>query len=151
MSGYFIVGAISLALLYVCYTDSRYRLIRNEVVIFVFVLSLLMGYLMGDGVNIGINIYAPLIILVIGFILNYVNIVGAGDVKLLVALSVGLTTASVYKLLLLVALAGLPIAIIAYIVHKIKRTSYRCDVPYGVAIAIGYWILLLSLFNSIFI
>lgn len=141
---YFIVGAISLTLLYVCYTDMRYRLIHNQVVIFIFALSLLMGFMMKDNSNIEINIYAPLIILAIGFILNYINIVGAGDIKLLVALTVGLSTESVYKLLLLVALAGLPIAIIAYIVHKVRKNSPRCEVPYGVAIAIGYWILLLS-------
>lgn len=141
---YFIIGAISLTLLFVCYTDMRYRLIHNQVVVFIFILSLLMGFMMKDDNNIEINIYAPLTILAIGFILNYINIVGAGDIKLLVALTVGLSTESVYKLLLLVALAGLPIAIIAYIVHKVRKNSPRCEVPYGVAIAIGYWILLLS-------
>lgn len=141
--GYFIAGLISIILLYICYTDMRFRIIRNEVVMAVFILSLLLVFVMKDNANFEFNIYAPLLILIVGFILNYVNIVGAGDIKLLVALTICLTPENVYKLLLVIALAGLPVAIIAYIVHKIKRTS-RCDVPYGVAIAIGYWIMLLS-------
>jgi prepilin peptidase CpaA len=141
---YYVAWAISIILIYVCYTDMRYRLIYNQIVILVFALSLLLAFLNKDNANYAINIYAPLAILVIGFILNFINMVGAGDVKLLVALTIGLSNESVYKLLMLVALAGLPVAIIAYIVHKLRKNSPRCEVPYGVAIAMGYWVLLLS-------
>lgn len=87
---------------------------------------------------------APITILIVGFLLNYVGFIGAGDVKLLVALSVALSNTDVFQLLLLMSIAGVPVALIAYIVHKMKKNQGRCEVPYGVAITIGYLLILLT-------
>lgn len=135
-----ILAILAVTLLYVCYTDIRYRLIRNLTVLFILIVSIGVGYFVTGE----LNIIAPLCILVVGFLLSSFGFVGAGDVKLLVALTVSLSNSQVLELFLSMSLAGIPVALIAFIVHKIKRNSGRCEVPYGVAIVIGYGLTLLA-------
>lgn len=117
----------------VCYSDIRYREIRNTTTLLISFLSLAIGYLTPGG----IFIIPALLVFTAGFVLSAMGVLGAGDVKLLAALSLSLNSEDVIILLLLTALAGLPITLITVVSRYVNSTDQR-GVPYGVAIVSGY-------------
>lgn len=135
-----LIGLLLLLLCYISFTDIKRREIDHIPLAIILLLSVLIGLL----VTHNINIIVPLAILVIGIILSCFNLLGGGDVKLLVALSVGLTNEMVLHLFILTSFAGVPVAIGAYIIHKIKKKTGSCEVPYGLAISIGYVFMLIG-------
>lgn len=132
--------AIAAALIYVCYTDIRWRTIKNDSVIFIVLLSLSLGFSLTGGVA----LLFPLSILAVGFILSLLNIIGAGDIKLLFSLSLGLNNNQIGDLLIYTAMAGLPVTLVTLVIYKLFLRHRKIDVPYGVAITLGYAILLSS-------
>jgi len=85
----------------------------------------------------GIFIIPALLVFTTGFLLSVIGVLGAGDVKLLAGLSLSLGSDDVILLLLLTALAGLPVALATVIGRYVKSSGQR-GVPYGVAIVSGY-------------
>lgn len=127
-------------LLYSCYTDITSRTIKNKIVIIVAVLSILIGVIQ---YNIP-EIILPLLILFIGMILSALGFFGAGDVKLIFALSLSLSNTLITQFIFMTAIAGLIVVIpilIAGLYNKKKIT-----VPYGLAISLGYFLVTLPLF-----
>lgn len=136
----FLFSLLILMLCYVSFTDMKRREIDHIPLAIILILSIFIGLL----VTHNINIIVPIAILVIGIILSCFNLIGGGDVKLLVALTIGLTNDMVLNLFILMSFAGVPVAIIAYIIHKVKKKSGSCEVPYGLAISFGYVFMLLN-------
>ncbi|QKJ88451.1 Type IV prepilin peptidase [Paramixta manurensis] len=133
-----IVGLLCVLLGFVCYTDIRYRIIGNKTVLAVGVLAAALGYTtLGN-----ITVVPALYILVIGFLLSVFNIMGAGDSKLLAALSLSLSRDGTLFFLFITSLAGLPIALIILCVRLAalgkSQSTRKKSVPYGVAIGLGY-------------
>ncbi|WP_147199588.1 A24 family peptidase [Pantoea sp. MBD-2R] len=118
---------------HVCYSDIRYRKIRNTTTLLISCLSLAIGCLTPGG----IFIIPALLVFTAGFLLSVIGVLGAGDVKLLAGLSLSLGSDDVILLLLLTALAGLPVALATVIGRYVKSSGQR-GVPYGVAIVSGY-------------
>lgn len=74
---------------------------------------------------------------------------GGGDVKLLGALALWLPIAPLLNMLFIMAIAGGVITLIALIIHKIRKSNGKIEVPYGVAIAIGgLWVMSEHYFNQ---
>ena len=130
----FIILAIWACLLVSCYTDIKYRIISNYIVIIVFVLAIL-NYVFGLG---ALNYSASGIFLVCGLLMFYCRLAGAGDIKLITVLLITIPSNSVLFFLLAIAIFGLPISIIAILYKWLKKIKDGITLPYGVAITGGY-------------
>lgn len=127
--------SISGVLVYICYTDIRWRRITNNMSILVLLLSIISGFFSPAGLSITI----PLVMLTIGFVLSAFGIVGAGDVKLMCALSVGLSTTDIGDFLLLTGLSGIPLTLVTFLYYRFFMRQCTITIPYGVALSSGYW------------
>jgi prepilin peptidase CpaA len=67
---------------------------------------------------------------------------GGGDVKLAAALALWFAPAEMLNLVLIMSIAGAPITLAAWADHRRSGAEGRVKVPYGIAIAIGGWIIL---------
>jgi prepilin peptidase CpaA len=74
---------------------------------------------------------------------------GGGDVKLLASLSLWLMPRELLMLLVVEALAGLVVTVLATVHHKVKAKPGPVEVPRGVAIAFaGLWVFVERYFNQ---
>lgn len=126
---------IWMILIVVCYTDIRFRIIHNSIVIAVFII-ILANFLIGSG---ELNYIAALIFFVIGLLIFCFNIMGAGDIKLISVLLLSLPTEQIWDFFILMTLLGLPLAIFALIRKTITKSTVT--IPYGVAISLSYIII----------
>jgi prepilin peptidase CpaA len=143
-------------LLYVATIDIATRLIRNEICLALAVLGI-AGQL-ATPMQIAQSLVAAAILLLLLLVIFQRGWIGGGDVKLLVALAIGLPLAGVIELLTVTALAGGVLALVHLMmrllpspklapagsslvrrVYAIERWRHlRCaPLPYGVAIACG--------------
>ena len=140
-----IILTIWLCLLISCYTDIRYRIISNYIVIVIFVLAIL-NYAFGLG---ALNYSASGIFLVCGLLMFYCRLAGAGDIKLITVLLITIPSNSVLFFLLAIAIFGLPISIIAILYKWLKKIKDGITLPYGVAIAGGYFFTSITFFEAL--
>ncbi|WP_392560900.1 prepilin peptidase [Orbus sturtevantii] len=127
--------AIWLVLITICYSDIRYRIISNKQVI-VLLIIILLNYFLGHA---ELSYFSAIIALVIGIVLFYIGAVGAGDVKLISVLLLSIPSNEISDFLVIMALLGIPLALIALI--KKIRTKTKTTIPYGVAISLSYIII----------
>jgi len=120
-------------LIYISYSDIRYRKIPNDFIIVLFFLSVTQSLFVYKD----LQILIPVLVLIIGFVLSSMNLIGAGDVKLATVLLFSLPESSNQLFLILVAMCGLPLAICLLIFNFVTKKNIK-TVPYGVAIAAGY-------------
>ncbi|CQJ00192.1 A24 family peptidase [Yersinia frederiksenii] len=128
-------------LMRICYTDIRFRLIRNHDV-FILLICVISTLLIFDK---PFNYPYALITLAIGFILVTINIVGAGDIKLLAVLALTFPDGIFFGYLLVMSILGSGLAIIELFRMRLKKQPSR-GLPYGVAIAGSYLFVLYDLF-----
>ncbi|UKH14094.1 A24 family peptidase [Actinobacillus pleuropneumoniae] len=127
-------------LLVVCWTDLRYRLISNRVIMALLLVIIPFSYLMYGTLS-----WLPAVLcLVIGFVLFLLNVIGAGDVKLLAVLMLAIPSSFAIFFLFLTACAGLLLIIIGWLFYR--KTIREKGLPYGIAISTGFLTTLL-LFN----
>ena len=127
-------------LLVVCWTDLRYRLISNRVIMALLLVIIPFSYLMYGTLS-----WLPAVLcLVIGFVLFLLNVIGAGDVKLLAVLMLAVPSSFAIFFLFLTACYGLLIIIIGWLFYR--QTIREKGLPYGIAISTGFLTTLL-LFN----
>ncbi|WP_427834261.1 A24 family peptidase [Actinobacillus pleuropneumoniae] len=127
-------------LLVVCWTDLRYRLISNRVIMALLLVIIPFSYL-----TYGTLSWLPAVFcLVIGFVLFLLNVIGAGDVKLLAVLMLAVPSSFAIFFLFLTACSGLLIIIIGWLFYR--QTIREKGLPYGIAISTGFLTTLL-LFN----
>lgn len=119
---------------HVCYSDIRYREIKNGTTLILSVLALIGGWKYWET----ISLLPAVIILAAGFLLNIIKVIGAGDVKLMAGLSLSLDADNTLLFLFLTTLAGLPVAFVTLLVSRIMRSPEHKTVPYGVAVVGGY-------------
>ncbi|MFU0872874.1 prepilin peptidase [Kluyvera sichuanensis] len=130
---YFLLLIISILLIYSCITDILYRQITNRCVLAVLVSSIGLAMLSGH-----INIIIPAIVLIIGFILTTAGMVGAGDIKLIVALLFSIPQNLLADFIFYVCCLGSPVSIMALVSFNLFLKKKFKTVPFGVAISIGY-------------
>lgn len=124
----------------ICYTDIRFRLIKNTDVLIVLglVVCTLVIY------DYPFNFPYALLTLAIGFVLVSVNVVGAGDIKLLAVLALSFSQGIFVGYLFAMSLLGIVLAIIEIVTVKVKKRKSR-GLPYGVAIIGSYVFVLCDL------
>ena len=125
---------ILLLLISVCYTDIKFRKIKNSTVIFIALFSLVSGVTHTEPVS----LVWSLLILVTGVLLVLANIIGAGDIKLIAALSLSIPGAEIPDFIFLITLSGVPLILVTVLLHKVTGSSNKITLPYGVAISCGY-------------
>lgn len=125
------------------YTDLRYRIISNRIVIAIFVLAV-CNYLFGSGI---INYLAAIIFLILGLIFFYCRLIGAGDVKLIAVLLLTVPANYVYFYLIMITLVGFPLAICALIYKAFTKKTVT--LPYGIAISGGYFFTSFMMFTNV--
>src|SRR6266478_7814428 len=145
-----------LLLLYVATTDIATRLIRNEICL---VLALLgIAGQLASPMQVAQSLIAATILLLLLLVIYQRGLIGGGDVKLLVALAIGLPLTGVFQLLSITALAGGVVALVHVMmrvlpypklapagsslvrrVYAVERWRHlrHAPLPYGVAIACG--------------
>ncbi len=121
-------------LISVCYTDIRYRKIKNSTVIIIALFSLCSALTHSEPVN----LIWPVMIIVMGVLLVLANIIGAGDIKLIAALSLSLPGTDIPAFIFLITLSGVPLILVTVLLHKVTGSSNEITLPYGVAISCGY-------------
>lgn len=136
----FLYGLQVLLLLSVCYTDISSRIIKNRTVFIVALISLAISVTLYGRVS----IFWPLTILVSGMFLVTVNVIGAGDIKLISALSLSLPAEKIAGFIFWITLSGLPLILIVVILRLLRPGSKKMTLPYGVAISCGYLLHLLG-------
>ena len=145
-----------LLLLYVAMTDIATRLIRNEICLALALLGVASQF--ADPVQVTESLIAATILLLLLLVIYQRGWIGGGDVKLLVALAIGLPLMGVIQLLTITALAGGVLAVVhltmrllpyprlapagsSFVrrVYAIERWRHlrHAPLPYGVAIACG--------------
>jgi Flp pilus assembly protein protease CpaA len=143
-------------LLYVATIDIATRLIRNEICLALALLGIAAQ--LASPMQIAQSLIAAAILLLLLLVIYQRGWIGGGDVKLLVALAIGLPLTGVIELLTITALAGGVLALVHVImrllpypklapagsplvrrVYAIERWRHlrRAPLPYGVAIACG--------------
>ncbi|KIE92280.1 putative Flp operon protein B [Actinobacillus pleuropneumoniae] len=91
-----------------------------------------------------ISWFPAILCLVIGFVLFLLNVIGAGDVKLLAVLMLAIPSPFAVFFLFLTACAGLLLIIIGWLFYR--KAIREKGLPYGIAISAGFLTTLL-LFN----
>jgi prepilin peptidase CpaA len=144
-----------LLLLYVAMIDIATRLIRNEICL---VLALLGSAQFASPMQVTESLIAATILLLLLMVIYQRGWIGGGDVKLLVALAIGLPLMGVIQLLTITALAGGVLALVHLMMRLLPypklapagsslvrrvyaierwRNLRHAPLPYGVAIACG--------------
>src|SRR5260370_3925214 len=143
-------------LLYVATIDIATRLIRNEICLALALLGIASQF--ASPMQVAQSLIAATILLLLLLVIYQRGWIGGGDVKLLVALAIGLPLTGVIQLLTITALAGGVLAVVHLMMRLlpyprlapagsslVRRVSAieRCrhlrhaPLPYGVAIACG--------------
>src|SRR3954447_6538859 len=145
-----------LLLLHVAMIDIATRLIRNEICLALALLGIASQ--LSSPVQVAGSLIAATILLALLLVIYQRGMIGGGDVKLLVALAMGLPLIGVMQLLTITALAGGVLAVLHLMmrllpnpklapagasfvrrVYTIERWRHlrQAPLPYGVAIACG--------------
>lgn len=145
-----------LLLLYVAMIDIATRSIRNEICLALALIGIAGQF--ASPKQIAESLVAATILFLLLLVIYQRRMIGGGDVKLLVALAVGLPLMGVFKLLTVTALAGGVLALVHLLmrvlpypklapagssflrrVYAIERWRHlrHAPLPYGVAIACG--------------
>ena len=143
-------------LLYVATIDIATRLIRNEICLVLALLGIASQF--ASPMQVAESLIAATILLLLLLVIHTRGLIGGGDVKLLVALAIGLPLMGVIQLLTITALAGGILALVHLMmrilpyprlapagssfvrrVYAIERWRHlrHAPLPYGVAIACG--------------
>jgi prepilin peptidase CpaA len=145
-----------LLLLYVATIDIATRLIRNEICLVLALLGIAAQF--ASPMQVAGSLIAAAILLMLLLVIHQRGWIGGGDVKLLVALAIGLPLMGVIELLTITGLAGGVLALVHLMmrllpypklapagssfvrrVYAIERWRHlrHAPLPYGVAIACG--------------
>ena len=154
-----VTAAIVGLLAYAALADIAARIIPDSTVIGVGVLGLAARVAV-DLPSVAVSIAAALLILALLVILHGRGVLGGGDVKLAAATALGLPVESIYRFVMVTALAGGGVAMLHLVLRALIRTAphapprgawlprravtaewwriaRRGSIPYGVAIACG--------------
>jgi prepilin peptidase CpaA len=145
-----------LLLLYVATMDIATRLIRNEICLVLALLGIAGQF--ASPMQVAESLIVATLLLLLLLVIYTRGLIGGGDVKLLVALAIGLRLTGVIELLAITALAGGVLALVHLMmrhlpypnlapagsslvrrVYAIERWRHlrHAPLPYGVAIAFG--------------
>lgn len=123
---------VIVALIYLSWTDIKFRIIDNKVILFLLVFIVVFSLLTYGKVF----IFSSSITLIIGFLLFLFKIVGGGDVKLVAVLMLALPQEQILSFLFFTSFHGVLSVIVGYLFFR--RSIIEKQLPYGVAISLGF-------------
>lgn len=129
-----LIIAIFIILFYSCITDVIYRTIKNYCVLLILLCSCGLAFYFSH-----VNIFLPLLVLVLGFILTIVGVIGAGDIKLIIALLIGMPQDYIAVFFFVMGCVGSPLAILTTLFCKYLLKKNDNTIPFGIAITLGYF------------
>lgn len=141
------LAALALLLVIACYCDVRWRLIPNWLTLSI----LLLGWgqcLLTAPSFLPINLLLTLAFLLVGLGIFALAWLGAGDIKLIVALSSWIQWQQALSFIVIFTLLGGVLAFIVIIYNRLccyLGSTPIQDLPYGLAISSSaFWLLLIS-------
>ena len=145
-----LLANLFLLILIICYMDIRYRRIPNRLIAVVLLISLLITLNQYGTSQLLQGLCSSLIVLGVSLLLFKFNIMAAGDGKLASALAITLMPSQLLLPLYLTAMIGGVLAIIYlvkdYVINRNRKKQHR-GLPYGVAIAFGFYLPIVSIYN----
>jgi len=141
---YGLLIALAIALLYAAFTDIRSRTIANWLNLSIAAVAPVFWW--ASGLSLWPDVAIQLGVAVAAFAvfagMFALGMMGGGDVKLLTALALWIEPNAFLQLLLVMAVAGGVLTVVMAVAHVMRRKKEKLAIPYGVAIAIGaFWIL----------
>ena len=127
-----LVTIILLLLIILSITDIRSRIISNRVILLLLIATVPLSLLKYQTVF----IVPALCALAIGFLLFMLNIIGAGDVKLITVLMLMIPNDEIFPFFFFTTFAGLGLIIIGWLFFR--KSIKENGLPYGVAISLGF-------------
>lgn len=127
-----LVTIILLLLIILSITDIRSRIISNRVILLLLIAIIPLSLLKYQTVF----IVPALCALAIGFLLFMLNIIGAGDVKLITVLMLMIPNDEIFPFFFFTTFAGLGLIIIGWLFFR--KSIKENGLPYGVAISLGF-------------
>ncbi|MDU7785196.1 MAG: prepilin peptidase [Aggregatibacter aphrophilus] len=127
-----LVTIILLLLIILSITDIRSRIISNRVILLLLIATIPLSLLKYQIVF----IVPALCALAIGFLLFMLNIIGAGDVKLITVLMLMIPNDEIFPFFFFTTFAGLGLIIIGWLFFR--KSIKENGLPYGVAISLGF-------------
>ncbi|MHA2742569.1 A24 family peptidase [Vibrio harveyi] len=130
---------LAIACLYVSITDFLHRKIQNNALLLLLLLQSFLSPL-------DLQITTFLLVLGIGLILYALIWIGAGDIKYAAVLSLTIPLNDLPWAYIMTALAGGFLAIIYLITRKLisNTSSSQEGIPYGIAISVGFYLIILT-------
>lgn len=128
----FLIVALLCNLIWISWTDLRTRIITNRAIFMTALLILLFGYILWGK----IFIFPAIISLFIGFIMFMLNIIGAGDIKLISVLMLAVPPEEIISFLFFITIVGAVIALIGLVIDR--AATKQKGIPYGIAIVGGF-------------
>ncbi len=113
-------------------SDVRSRIISNRTILLLLVVIIPLSLLKYQTVF----IVPALCTLTIGFLLFMLNIIGAGDVKLITVLMLMVPNDEIFPFFFFTTFAGLGLIIIGWLFFR--KSIKENGLPYGVAISLGF-------------
>jgi prepilin peptidase CpaA len=140
---YVLLAGLAIALLWAAVTDLRHRRIGNTLNASIMLVAPLFWWASGLGWSaIGLQLAVAAGSFAVLCVLFALRAMGGGDVKLLTALALWIRPEWFAHLVIVMALLGGVLTLMAAGWHIAKRKRGRISIPYGVAIAAaGLWIL----------
>ncbi|WED26088.1 prepilin peptidase [Vibrio sp. DW001] len=126
----------ALLLIFVIQSDFRHRKIPNTASVLLLINSTL--YCVFNGYWMQWLIVVP--VFLFGLLLWRLNVWGAGDAKLLAAISPMISPDYFISTLLLVAFLGGALSIVIFVSSRLRKNRVIAHIPYGVPISIGCWL-----------
>lgn len=130
----FLIIIIFFILIYSCITDILHRTIKNYCVLLILICSCVLALYFSH-----VNIFLPILVLVLGFIMTIVGVIGAGDIKLIIALLIGMPQDDIAVFFFVMGCIGSPLAILTTLFCKYALKKNDNTIPFGIAITLGYF------------
>ncbi|MFM2099517.1 MAG: hypothetical protein RLZZ366_1056 [Pseudomonadota bacterium] len=144
ISEYVLAAVLAVLLLRAAYTDWRARDIANGLNLTIAMLAPLYWWASGISIwpDVGIQIATTAGVFAVGTLFFCLGAMGGGDVKLLGALALWLPGLVMFRLAVIMSLAGGFLTLALLIHHKRMKAPGKPEIPYGLAISFGgLWVM----------
>lgn len=148
----FLLVVLAILLVVAAVVDVRTFTISNRLTLSVALLAPLFWWSAGLALwpQVPIQLAVSAAVLVGLALAFYAGMMGGGDVKLAAALALWFSPLATVKFLVLMSIAGGILTLVVLCLHRFKSNEGRPEVPYGVAIALGAFVILAQRFLNQF-
>ena len=141
---WFLLAVLASILVAAAVTDWRSRIISNRLNAAIALLAIPFWWASDLALwpGIGLQLAMAAAIFAVLALMFSLGLMGGGDVKMAAAIALWLPPLTMFKLLLIMSLAGGVLTLALLIPHRIARSAGNPEIPYGIAIAFaGLWLI----------